>query len=120
MKQLNQELMLKLTKGYKNKRFGDYLFDTCSQKQDTLKSIIVKNLGCSRFLVQGYFPKLKKIYFYDFQAKVKFETKHLEQFLAQTPNLKTIEFDGHFNIHIANQYLYKIIKDRNVFGAVHL
>ena len=53
--------------------------------------------------MQGYFPKLKKIYLYDFQAKVKFETQHFEQFLAQTPNLKTIEFDGHFNIHIANQ-----------------
>ena len=52
---------------------------------------------------------------YSFQAKVKFETKHFEQFLAQTPNLKSIEFDGHFNVNIANDYLYKLIKERNIF-----
>ena len=84
------------------------------QKQDTLKSIYLKNLDCIPILAGNYFPKLEKIYLYYFQAKVKFETKHFEQFVAQTPNLKTIEFDGHFNIHIANEFLYKLIKDRNI------
>ena len=91
------------------------LNELLSQKQNTLKSIILKNLGYSLFLVQGYFPKLENIYLYHFQANVKFETKHFEQFLGHTPNLKTIEFDGYFNIHIANEFLYKLIKDRNIF-----
>ena len=85
------------------------------QKQDRLKCIYLKNLDCSSILAGKYFPKLEKIYLYSFQAKVKFETKHFEQFLAQTPNLKSIEFDGHFNVNIANDYLYKLIKERNIF-----
>ena len=85
------------------------------QKQDRLKCIYLKNLDCSSILAGKYFPKLEKIYLYSFQATVKFETKPFAQFLAQTPNLKSIEFDGHFNIHISNEYLYKIIKDGNIF-----
>ena len=51
---------------------------------------------------------------YSSQALTKFETKNFEQFVAQSPNLKSIEFDGYFNIDIANEFLYKIIKDRSI------
>ena len=54
------------------------------QKQNTLKSIYVKHLDCIPILAGNYFPKLEKIHLYSFQAKVKFETKHFEQFLTQT------------------------------------
>ena len=49
------------------------------------------------------------------QAQARLETKHLEQFVVQSPNLKSIGFDGYFNLDIANEYLYKIIKDRTIF-----
>ena len=81
----------------------------------TLKSIILTNLGCCPILTKSYFPKLKNIYLCSWQAQARLETKHLEQFVVQSPNLKSIEFDGHFNANIANDYLYKLIKERNIF-----
>ena len=97
------------------KRVEKALKELFYQKQDKLKCIYLKNLDCSSILAGNYFQKLEKIYLYSSQAKVTFETAPFAQFLAQTPNLESIEFDGHFNIHIANQYLYKIIKERNIF-----
>ena len=91
------------------------LTELFSKKQESLKSIILKNLCCSPILAVGYFPKLEKIYMYSSQALTNFETKNFEQFVAQSPNLKSIEFDGYFNIDIANEYLYQIIENRNIF-----
>ena len=91
------------------------LIELFLKKQEKLKSVILKSHDCFPIFVRCHFPKLEKIYMYSSQATTKLETKHLEQFLAQSANLKSIEFDGHFNIDIANEYLYQIIKDRNIF-----
>ena len=91
------------------------LTELFSKKQESLKSVILKNVYCSPILAVGYFPKLEKIYMYSSKALTNFETKNFEQLVAQAPKLKSIEFDGYFNIDIANEYLYQIIENRDIF-----
>ena len=86
-----------------------------SKKQETLRRIILTNLDCFAILAVSYFPKLEYIYMYSSQAYSKFDTNNFAQFVSQSPNLKSIEFNGYFNIDIANEYLYQIIENRDIF-----
>ena len=80
-----------------------------------LYGVRLSNQDCCPILARNHFPKLEKLYVYSSDIQARFETKHFESFVAQSPNLKIVEFDGYLSIDIANEYLYKIIKDRSIF-----